>query len=61
MKDTVHSAYKVDERTIPKQMILVFRGDTLQETVDYLKKNGGGIYKNTLHNLQYRVEGEKKC
>jgi len=58
MKETIHEAYRIDTSTIPHKVVLVFCGDTLEETVDYLKKNGGGIYKNVLHNYQYKVDGE---
>jgi hypothetical protein len=58
MKNTIHEAYTVDDKTIPKTLKLVFCGDTLQETADYLAKNGGGVYKNVLHNFQYRVKPE---
>ena len=59
MKETIHEAFSVDRKTIPYTMKKVFCGDTLEETIDYLKESGGGIYRNILHNLQFSVQPNK--
>jgi hypothetical protein len=59
MKETIHEAFSVDRKTIPYTMKKVFCGDTLDETLEYLEKNGGGIYRNTLHNFQFSVHSTK--
>jgi hypothetical protein len=56
MKATIHEAHTLPHpQTSPPTSQLVFRGDTLQETVDFLARNGGGVYRNVLHGFQFRV------
>jgi len=41
---------------VNKSLILKHEADTQKEAVEWLEKNGGGVYRNILHNLQYEVK-----
>lgn len=41
--------------------VVVYSGDTEEDAVNWLEQNGGGLFKNILHNYQYTVNaGGKK-
>lgn len=52
----IYRAVKQDKRYAPtKEITKEF--PTEKETIEYLQKNGGGIYKNILHNIEFPVKG----
>lgn len=54
MGETIYEGHIVDTRFTPPLPISIYYGKTEKETIDFLKKTGG-IYKNTLHNFQFKV------
>lgn len=55
MKHTIHHCLSYDNKTTPPTRKLTYEADTEQEAIRYLEKNGGGLYRNILHNLEYKV------
>ena len=52
----IYHAIKKDRRyRPPKEDVLEF--PTQEETIKWLENNGGGTYRNILHNLEFEVKG----
>ena len=45
-------------KDVNKTLIVVYEAKTEIEAIEWLENNGGGVYKNTLHNFQFYVEGK---
>ncbi len=58
MKSTIFKAFTIDKGTIPHRLTLAYCGDTEEETIEWLEKNGGGMYRNIIHNFQFEVKPE---
>ena len=56
---TCFQCYKIDQRYNPVLRTLVYEADSEHKAIEYLKENGGGIYKNILHNFEVLVEGKQ--
>lgn len=55
----IYKAVKKDKRYIPpKESILEFATEAL--TIIWLEENGGGTYRNILHNFEYEIEPKEK-
>ena len=55
MKHTIYHCLTIDNKTVPPTRVLTYEADTHLEAVHYLENNGGGLYRNILHNLEYMV------
>ena len=56
-KKTVYECHK-ELKDVNKTTRLVHYADTQAQAVEWLEKNGGGVYKNTLHNFSMTVRPE---
>ena len=56
MKQTIYHCIKADERYAPTKYELVHQAETERDAIIYLEENGGGIYRNVLHNFSYYVQ-----
>jgi hypothetical protein len=54
---TVFQCLKPDYRYIPTLKRLVYEAPTETAAIQWLEQNGGGIYRNLLHNFDMKVDG----
>ena len=47
----IYQAIKEDKRFTPVKKTVIKEFPTEKETISWLEKNGGGIYRNILHNF----------
>lgn len=52
---TIYHCLKKDNRYSPPCLTLVYEAPTERDAIEWLEKNGGGVYKNILHNLSFVV------
>jgi hypothetical protein len=59
---SIYQCIQPDERYTPPQMKVVHHADSERAALDWLEANGGGIYRNTLHNFDCKIKskGEKE-
>lgn len=43
---------------VPEYLDIVHYANTEAEAIKWLENNGGGIYKNDLHNFQFEVKAK---
>lgn len=55
---TIYQCIKRDERYTPPQTNIVHYAETEKEAMDWLEENGGGIYRNVLHNFDCKINGK---
>lgn len=53
---TVYQCLKQDDRYTPPIRRIVFEAATEQKAIDWLESNGGGIYRNILHNFDCPIK-----
>lgn len=59
---TVYECVKVDLRYRPSQKAIIHYAQTELEALEWLSNNGGGLYRNTLHNFEFNVKaGDYIC
>jgi hypothetical protein len=58
---TIYECVKPDKRYTPTVMNTIHYAATQKEAIEWLENNGGGIYRNKLHNFQYEVKPNEKC
>ena len=56
----IYRAIKKDTRYVPMKTIEIKEFSTEKETIECLEKNGGGIYRNILHNFDCLIKKENK-
>ena len=56
MNETIHECCAIgnDVNRTPKP---IHYAGTYQDAIYYLKKNGGGLYRNALHKFEHKVPG----
>ena len=52
----IYRAIKKDTRYVPAKTIETKEFATEAETIKYLQENGGGIYRNILHNFDCLIK-----
>lgn len=55
---TIYEARQYDKRYIPIKYKIVYYGQNEKDVIEWLENNGGGFYKNTLHQFEYYVKGK---
>ena len=56
MKNTIYHCLKVDHRYTPPLEEVVYKADTSEEAYRWLENNGGGLYRNILHHVEFTVK-----
>lgn len=57
---SIYQCIKKDNRYIPPLARIVYEAATEEEAIEWLEKNGGGVYRNILHNFDCEIEkGER--
>lgn len=46
-------------KDVNQSLSITHYADTEKEAITFLENNGGGVYRNTLHNFQFTVHPEK--
>lgn len=52
---SIYQCLVEDDRYSPPLLTLVYEARTEREAIDYLRRIGGGVYQNLLHNFRFRV------
>lgn len=55
MRDTIYQCIKPDARYKPTLMNIVHKARTAAEAIEWLENNGGGVYRNLLHQFDMAV------
>ena len=56
----IYRAIRMDDRYVPPKEEILKEFPTEMETIKWLEENGGGRYRNILHNVEFDVEGKTK-
>ena len=56
---TIYQCLTVDVRYTPPKHTLVHEAETESEAMLWLEQNGGGIYRNILHNFDVTIQPKK--
>jgi hypothetical protein len=56
---TIYQAIQYDKRYIPIKCNIVYYGQTEEDVIEWLENNGGGYYRNVLHQFEYYVKGRE--
>ena len=59
-KRYIYRAIRRDNRYLPPKDEILKEFPTQTETIKWLEENGGGIYRNILHNVEFYVSRRKK-
>ena len=57
---TVYQCIKPDTRYIPAHMVVVHEADSQLDAIEWLENNGGGVYRNLLHNFDMTVNPKQE-
>lgn len=52
---TIYHCLQIDSRSIPPQRILRHEAKTEADAMRWLEENGGGTYRNILHNFDLTI------
>ena len=58
-RKTVFECHK-EAKDVNKSLRLVHYAETETQAIAWLEKNGGGVYRNTLHNFSMEVKTQEK-
>lgn len=48
----------VEGKDVNKTLQVVYEADTGSEAIKWLEEHGGGVYRNDMHNFQFRVDSQ---
>ena len=57
---TVYQCIKPDTRYKPTWMKVIHEANTAAEAIEWLENNGGGVYRNLLHNFDMTVNPKQE-
>jgi len=57
--NTIYECCKAG-KDVNKTLKVVHNANTELNAIDWLEKNGGGVYRNALHKFQFTVKGKTK-
>lgn len=57
---TIYQCLQIDNRYSPPIKKVVFEAASEVGAIDWLEQNGGGVYKNILHNFEFTVKANKE-
>lgn len=57
---TIYQCIKPDNRYKPPIKTVIFEASSEKEAINWLEQNGGGIYRNTLHNFECGIKAKEQ-
>jgi hypothetical protein len=59
-EQSIHQCVSVDNRYVGGRRTVVRSKNTAREAINWLGKNGGGVYKNALHGFELKINAQSK-